>query len=126
MTSARLSGNQAELLFSALWLQAKMATNWPSSYEAMAHTFSLALLFSRPKVCHCLVVLSPGFLILSFGGFNILTCLCMLEQSVGHNTQLRALQLALSIRNLTFDSTGELCTFISFFVFWNDLGIDKF
>lgn len=48
------------------------------------------------------------------------------EQSVSHNTQLRALQLALSIRNLTFDSTGELCTFISFFVFWIDLGIDKF
>jgi hypothetical protein len=50
MPTARLSGNQAELLFSTLWLQAKLADNWPSSYEAMAHTYSLALLFSRPRV----------------------------------------------------------------------------
>ena len=46
----RLTGRQAELLFSTLWLQANMADNWPSSYEAMAHTYSLALLFSRPRV----------------------------------------------------------------------------
>lgn len=75
MTTARLSGNQAELLFSTLWLQAKLADNWPSSYEAMAHTYSLALLFSRPR-------------------------------SASHNTQLRALQLALSIRSLALDSTA--------------------
>lgn len=76
MATARLSGNQVQLIFSTLWLQAKLADNWPSSYEAMAHTYSLALLFSRPM-------------------------------SSSHNTQLQAIQLALSIRDLALHSTGD-------------------
>ncbi|XP_024387366.1 protein SEMI-ROLLED LEAF 2 isoform X2 [Physcomitrium patens] len=73
--TARLSVKQTELLFSTLWLQSKMADNWPSSYEAMAHTYSLTLLF---------------------GGLR----------SANHNTHLRALQLALSIRILALDSSA--------------------
>jgi len=50
MTTVRLAGHQVELLFSTLWLEANMADNWPPSYEAIAHTYSLALIFSRPTV----------------------------------------------------------------------------
>ncbi|CAM6009795.1 unnamed protein product [Sphagnum balticum] len=75
MTTVRLAGHQVELLFSTLWLEANMADNWPPSYEAIAHTYSLALIFSRPT-------------------------------SSNHATQLRALQLALSLRSLSLDTSA--------------------
>ncbi|CAK9238619.1 unnamed protein product [Sphagnum jensenii] len=75
MTTVRLAGHQVELLFSTLWLEANMADNWPPSYEAIAHTYSLALIFSRPT-------------------------------SSNHATQLRALQLALSLRSLALDTSA--------------------
>ncbi|CAM6091632.1 unnamed protein product [Calypogeia fissa] len=49
MTAVRLSGHQAALLLSVLWLQANLPDNLPSSFEAIAHTYMLILLFSRPK-----------------------------------------------------------------------------
>ncbi|XP_024528944.1 uncharacterized protein LOC9650285 [Selaginella moellendorffii] len=49
MTPARLSGYQASLLLSSLLIQATMADNVPVIFEALGHTFSLTLLFSRPK-----------------------------------------------------------------------------
>eukprot|EP01018_Ginkgo_biloba_P032611 Gb_14070 [translate_table: standard] len=49
MTSLRLSGHQMALLLSSLWAQATSAENTPANFEAIAHTYSLALLFSRVK-----------------------------------------------------------------------------
>eukprot|EP00252_Welwitschia_mirabilis_P005917 TRINITY_DN16504_c0_g1_i2.p1 TRINITY_DN16504_c0_g1~~TRINITY_DN16504_c0_g1_i2.p1 ORF type:complete len:988 (-),score=224.29 TRINITY_DN16504_c0_g1_i2:531-3071(-) len=45
----RLSGNQMALLLSSLWAQAMSADNKPENFEAIATTYSLALLFSRVK-----------------------------------------------------------------------------
>ncbi|KAJ3696274.1 hypothetical protein LUZ60_001651 [Juncus effusus] len=45
----RLSGRQITLLLSSIWHQAISVGNNPENYEAIAHTYSLILLFSRPK-----------------------------------------------------------------------------
>ncbi|ONM30455.1 ARM repeat superfamily protein [Zea mays] len=45
-----LSVRQANLLLSSLWTQALSPENVPRNYEAISHTYSLMLLFSRAKV----------------------------------------------------------------------------
>lgn len=47
--SLRLSSHQIVLLLSSLWVQSISPANMPENYEAIAHTFSLVLLFSRGK-----------------------------------------------------------------------------
>ncbi|WJX69686.1 hypothetical protein P8452_53895 [Trifolium repens] len=47
--SLRLSSHQVSLLLSSIWVQATSAENGPANYEAMAHTYSIALLFTRSK-----------------------------------------------------------------------------
>ncbi|ESW22420.1 hypothetical protein PHAVU_005G152600 [Phaseolus vulgaris] len=49
-SSLRLSSHQVSLLLSSIWVQATSVGNGPANYEAMAHTYSIALLFSRSKV----------------------------------------------------------------------------
>ncbi|ONM30424.1 ARM repeat superfamily protein [Zea mays] len=44
-----LSVRQANLLLSSLWTQALSPENVPRNYEAISHTYSLMLLFSRAK-----------------------------------------------------------------------------
>lgn len=48
-TSMRLSSHQVSLLLSSIWTQATSEENSPATYEAMGHTYNLALLFSRTK-----------------------------------------------------------------------------
>lgn len=50
LTSLRLSSHQVSLLLSAIWVQATSAGNTPANFEAMAHTYNIALLFTRYKV----------------------------------------------------------------------------
>ncbi|XP_020093367.1 uncharacterized protein LOC109713618 isoform X2 [Ananas comosus] len=45
----RLSSHQVGLLLSSIWTQALSEDNTPENYEAMAHSYNLALLFSRAK-----------------------------------------------------------------------------
>lgn len=45
----RLSSHQTTLLFSSIWVQAVSPENTPENYEAIAHTYSLLLLFSRAE-----------------------------------------------------------------------------
>ncbi|KAL8036932.1 hypothetical protein ABFX02_11G008200 [Erythranthe guttata] len=45
----RLSSHQITLLLSSLWAQSMSPANMPENYEAIAHTYSLVLLFSRAK-----------------------------------------------------------------------------
>jgi hypothetical protein len=64
----RLSSHQATLLLSSIWAQAISPKNTPQNYEAIAHTYSLLLLFLGSKVllfmsCHLFNVYSY----LSFG-----------------------------------------------------------
>ncbi|MED6206006.1 hypothetical protein PIB30_022896 [Stylosanthes scabra] len=47
--SLRLSSHQVSLLLSSIWVQATSAENGPANFEAMAHTFSICLLFTRSK-----------------------------------------------------------------------------
>ncbi|KAL6530459.1 hypothetical protein OROMI_028348 [Orobanche minor] len=45
----RLSSHQISLLLSSIWAQSISPTNTPENYVAIAHTYSLVLLFSRAK-----------------------------------------------------------------------------
>ncbi|KAK6149156.1 hypothetical protein DH2020_016681 [Rehmannia glutinosa] len=45
----RLSSHQISLLLSSLWAQSISPANMPENYVAIAHTYSLVLLFSRAK-----------------------------------------------------------------------------
>ncbi|KAL6523251.1 hypothetical protein OROGR_016854 [Orobanche gracilis] len=45
----RLSSHQISLLLSSIWAQSISPTNMPENYVAIAHTYSLVLLFSRAK-----------------------------------------------------------------------------
>ncbi|KZV15899.1 hypothetical protein F511_14538 [Dorcoceras hygrometricum] len=45
----RLSSHQITLLLSSIWTQSLSPLNFPENYEAIAHTYSLILLFSRAK-----------------------------------------------------------------------------
>ncbi|XVE75621.1 hypothetical protein DITRI_Ditri12bG0107900 [Diplodiscus trichospermus] len=47
--SLRLSSTQISLLLSSIWAQSISPQNTPQNYEAIAHTYSLVLLFSRAK-----------------------------------------------------------------------------
>lgn len=47
--SIRLSSHQISLLLSSIWAQSISPVNMPENYEAVAHTYSLVLLFSRGK-----------------------------------------------------------------------------
>ncbi|CAN1815914.1 Protein SEMI-ROLLED LEAF 2 [Linum perenne] len=49
IVSLRLSSRQIGLLLSSLWAQSLSPLNIPSNYEAIAHTYSLTLLFARTK-----------------------------------------------------------------------------
>ncbi|EEF29339.1 protein SEMI-ROLLED LEAF 2 [Ricinus communis] len=48
-TYIRLSSHQVSLLLSSIWVQATSAENKPANFEAMAHTYNIALLFTRSK-----------------------------------------------------------------------------
>ncbi|KAL1822440.1 hypothetical protein ACET3Z_009218 [Daucus carota] len=48
-TTLRLSSHQIILLFSSIWIQSISPANMPDNFEAIAHTYSLILLFSRTK-----------------------------------------------------------------------------
>ncbi|KAJ8556399.1 hypothetical protein K7X08_029790 [Anisodus acutangulus] len=47
--SLKLKTRQISLLLSSLWVQAISPTNAPENYEAIAHTYSLVVLFSQMK-----------------------------------------------------------------------------
>ncbi|XP_031113809.1 uncharacterized protein LOC116017371 [Ipomoea triloba] len=51
--SLKLKTQHISLLLSSIWAQAISPTNTPKNYEAIAHTYSLVILFSRmKKSCH--------------------------------------------------------------------------
>ncbi|XP_027356358.1 uncharacterized protein LOC113865798 isoform X2 [Abrus precatorius] len=49
LSSFRLSSHQVSLLLSSIWVQATSMDSGPANFEAMAHTYSIALLFTRSK-----------------------------------------------------------------------------
>ncbi|KAF8677049.1 hypothetical protein HU200_046507 [Digitaria exilis] len=71
-TVLRLSGHQATLLLSSIWAQAISPKNTPQNYEAIAHTYSLLLLFLGSKTS-IFEALAPSFQI----------AFCLLSHSLG-------------------------------------------
>ncbi|KAL6888652.1 hypothetical protein ACP4OV_009678 [Aristida adscensionis] len=59
-TVLRLSSHQATLLLSSIWAQAISPKNTPQNYEAIAHTYSLLLLFLGSKTS-TFEALAPSF-----------------------------------------------------------------
>lgn len=49
-SSMRLSGHQVGLVLSSIWIQATSMDNAPTNFEAMAHTYTLALSVIFTKV----------------------------------------------------------------------------
>ncbi|XVF29341.1 hypothetical protein REPUB_Repub15cG0112500 [Reevesia pubescens] len=49
LTSLRLSSHQVSLLLSSIWVQANSAENTPANFEAMAHSYSIAVSFTLSK-----------------------------------------------------------------------------
>lgn len=47
--SLKLKSQQINLLLSSIWVQATSHLNTPANYEAIAHTYSLTVIFSRDK-----------------------------------------------------------------------------
>ncbi|XP_062228500.1 protein SEMI-ROLLED LEAF 2-like isoform X2 [Phragmites australis] len=45
----KLNNNQIDLLLSSIWSQASLEDNLPANFEAMGHTYSIALLCSKSK-----------------------------------------------------------------------------
>ncbi|KAK6804066.1 hypothetical protein RDI58_001850 [Solanum bulbocastanum] len=74
----KLKIRQISLLLSSLWVQAISATNTPENYEAIAHTYSLVVLFSQTKV------------------------------KSSHEALIRSFQLAFSLRNISIAGKGSL------------------
>ncbi|CAH9068637.1 unnamed protein product [Cuscuta epithymum] len=49
VVSLKLTYHQIRILLSSIWVQSTSPANLPANYEAIAHTYSLVLLFSRAK-----------------------------------------------------------------------------
>ena len=61
--SLRLSSQQITLLLSSIWAQSLSPQNMRENYEAIAHTYSLVLPFSRAKVLAALILHKDNFCI---------------------------------------------------------------
>ncbi|URD94050.1 Cyclin-related protein [Musa troglodytarum] len=78
-TFLTLSSRQIMLMLSSIWVQAISPENTPENYEAIAHTYSLVLIFSRDKM-----------------------------QNSIHEILTRSFQLAFSIRDVSLRRGGSL------------------
>jgi hypothetical protein len=62
----KLSSRQITLLLTSIWAQGVSPENTPANYEAIAHTYSLLLLFSGCKVIYSsnhILLFSSSFLV---------------------------------------------------------------
>jgi hypothetical protein len=46
----KLNNHQIDLLLSSIWSQAALEDNSPANFEAMGHTYNIALFCSKSKV----------------------------------------------------------------------------
>ncbi|PIA48441.1 hypothetical protein AQUCO_01400793v1 [Aquilegia coerulea] len=69
--SLRLSSRQVTLLLSSIWAQSTSPQNAPGNYEAIAHTYSLVLLFSRIKSSNHEVLIRSFQLAFSLRGISL-------------------------------------------------------
>ncbi|KAL4283806.1 hypothetical protein GQ457_16G028050 [Hibiscus cannabinus] len=64
----RLSSHQVSFLLSSIWVQANSAQNTPANFEAMAHSYSIAVLFTRFKTSSHMALVRSFQLALSLRG----------------------------------------------------------
>ncbi|KAL3533790.1 hypothetical protein ACH5RR_007311 [Cinchona calisaya] len=69
--SLRLSSHQICSLLSSIWAQSLSPANMPENYEAIAHTYSLVLLFSRAKNSSRDILVQSFQLAFSLRGFSL-------------------------------------------------------
>ncbi|XP_068646363.1 protein SEMI-ROLLED LEAF 2-like isoform X2 [Aristolochia californica] len=70
-SSLRLSSHQVGLLLSSIWAQATSSGNTPTNFEAMAHTYNIALMFSRIKTSSHVVLVRSLQLALSLRSISL-------------------------------------------------------
>ncbi|KAI4324302.1 hypothetical protein L6164_023854 [Bauhinia variegata] len=71
LSSLRLSSHQVSLLLSSIWVQATSMENGPANFEAMAHTYSIALLFTRSKASSYMALVRCFQLAFSLGSISL-------------------------------------------------------
>ncbi|KAK8983664.1 hypothetical protein V6N11_009453 [Hibiscus sabdariffa] len=64
----RLSSHQVSFLLSSIWVQANSAQSTPANFEAMAHSYSIAVLFTRFKTSSHVALVRSFQLALSLRG----------------------------------------------------------
>ncbi|XP_024991124.1 uncharacterized protein LOC112525288 [Cynara cardunculus var. scolymus] len=84
-SSLRLSRHQVSLVLSSIWIQATLAGNAPANFEAMAQTYSLALLFTLSKNSNHVALIRCFQLAFSLGN------ICLDQQGGLHPSQRRSL-----------------------------------
>ncbi|KAL4587503.1 hypothetical protein LXL04_000374 [Taraxacum kok-saghyz] len=95
----RLSSHQISVLLSSIWAQSIWPENTPENYEAIAHTYSLVLLFARGKVIADsipFVIIVIKWIILEFA------------QNSGREALVRSFQLAFSLLGVSLAEGGTL------------------
>ncbi|XP_050207337.1 protein SEMI-ROLLED LEAF 2 isoform X2 [Mercurialis annua] len=70
-TSIRLSGHQVSLLLSSIWIQATSPENTLSNFEAIAHSYNIALLFTRSKTSNHMALVRCFQLAFSLRSFSV-------------------------------------------------------
>ncbi|AQK90015.1 protein SEMI-ROLLED LEAF 2 isoform X3 [Zea mays] len=135
-----LSVRQANLLLSSLWTQALSPENVPRNYEAISHTYSLMLLFSRakgsgaevlvgsfqlafslrsvslqagflpPSRRRSLFTLATSMLVFFSKAFNVLALIPVVKQVLTESTVDPFLCLIEDCRLQALDSANESCT----------------
>lgn len=71
LASLRLSSHQVSLLLSSIWVQATFTENTPENFEAMAHSYNIALLFTRSKTSSHVAVVRCFQLALSLRSISL-------------------------------------------------------
>lgn len=124
LTSLRLSSHQVSLLLSSIWVQATSIENMPSNFEAMAHTYNIALLLTRTKTSSHMALVRCFQLAFSLrsmsldheGGlqpsrrrslFTMASCMLIFSARAGNLPELIPIVKS-SLTNLTIDPYLEL------------------
>lgn len=105
-SSLRLSRHQVSLVLSSIWIQATLAGNTPANFEAMAQTYSLALLFTLSKNSNHVALIRCFQLAFSLGNIS-------LDQQGGlHPSQRRSLFTLASYMVIVSAKAGHLLELI--------------
>ncbi|XP_074320048.1 protein SEMI-ROLLED LEAF 2 [Silene latifolia] len=124
LASLRLSSHQVSLLLSSIWVQATFTENTPANFEAMAHIYNTALLFTLSKTsshvalvrCFQLAFSLRSFSLYKEGGllpsrrrslFTMASCMLIFSARAGNLPELIPI-LKSSLTDATVDPYLEL------------------